>query len=68
MNKRFLPCKEKEVFAIGQENSLADCKEKIKACFDCWKFSDCQAWQSLFDTLKNQQNCFASLRRLKNEF
>jgi hypothetical protein len=70
MNKRYLPCKEKEVFAIGAENSINDCKEKILVCFDCYKFLTCEASQGLFETLKNQQNSFISLRKsggLKNE-
>ena len=62
-NKRFLPCKEKEVFAIGAENSINDCKEKILVCFDCHKFLDCKASQGLFETLKGQQNAFIELRK-----
>jgi|WetSurMetagenome_2_1015567.scaffolds.fasta_scaffold508403_2 hypothetical protein len=38
MNKRYLPCLEKEIFAIGQENSIADCKEKLKICKNKYSF------------------------------
>ena len=62
-NKRFLPCGKKEVFAIGAENSINDCKAKLAVCFDCYKFLDCQQSQILFDTLKNQQNSFVELRK-----
>ena len=62
-NKRFLPCGKKEVYAIGAENSINDTKEKLSVCFNCYDFIDCKASQSLFDTLKNQQNIYIELRK-----
>jgi hypothetical protein len=56
MNKRYLPCGKKEVFAIGAENSINDCKEKLAVCFDCHNFIDCQQSQSIFEAIKSQQN------------
>ena len=63
MNKRFLPCEKKECYAIGAENSINDCKAKLAVCFDCHNFLDCKASQKIFNTLKNQQNCFIELRK-----
>jgi hypothetical protein len=63
MNRRFLPCKEKEVIAIGAENSINDCKEKIFVCFDCYKFLTCKASQSIFKAIKSQQDAFIYLRK-----
>lgn len=63
MNRRFLPCKEKKVLAIGAENSINDCKEKLFVCFDCHKFLDCKASQSIFKAIKSQQNAFIELRK-----
>jgi hypothetical protein len=61
-NKRFLPCNKKEVLSIGAENSISDCKEKLKTCFDCHNFIDCKASQSILKSIENQQNALLELR------
>lgn len=56
--KRMLPCRKKEVFAIGAENSLADCKTQLQACFDCHSFIECKESQKILDMIKRQQNLY----------
>lgn len=55
MNKRYLNCG-KLVFAIGQENSIADYKNKLLTCFDCYKFIDCKKSQEYLTGIKKNQN------------
>jgi hypothetical protein len=62
MNKRYLPCLEKEIFAIGQENSIADCKEKLKICLECYNFITCQKSQEIFKIIENQQNNLINMK------
>lgn len=62
-NKRYLPCKEKEVYAIGQENSINDLKEKMLACFSCYKFIDCKNSQIILNKIKDQQNSLIFLKK-----
>jgi len=55
MNKRYLPCG-KEILAIGQALSIADCKEKLLTCFECKEFCFCQLSQEILEDIKRQQN------------
>lgn len=55
MNKRKLNCN-KEVYAIGQENSIADYKNKLNTCFQCYNFITCKDSQAYLQGIINQQD------------
>jgi hypothetical protein len=54
MNKRKLGCETKEVYAIGQEGSISDLKEKLKTCFECKDFILCKGSQDYLKGIINQ--------------
>jgi hypothetical protein len=60
MNSRILKCN-KEVLAIGQEGSIADNKEKLLICFNCYKFILCKHSQEYLKGIINQQNNLISI-------
>jgi len=65
-NKYFLPCdKLKSGFQIGQDGSIADCKEKLQNhCFGCYSFITCEASQEFLQGIIKQQNNFMALERI----
>jgi hypothetical protein len=66
MNKRKLGCYNKEVFAIGQEGSIADYKNKLLTCFECKDFILCKGSQDYLKGIINQQdNLILASQRIK---
>jgi len=62
-NKRFLPCRKKEVLAFGEPLSIADCREKVRVCFECKDFCFCVLSQETFKHIIKQQNILNNLTK-----
>lgn len=64
MNKRQLNCCDgiiREVYAIGQEGSFSDYKEKVKACFQCYNNITCKGFYQYLILLAKQNKNINSL-------
>lgn len=62
MNKRMLECKKIEVLAIGEAGSIADNKEKLRTCFECFHFITCKNSQEYLQGIINQQNNLIAIK------
>jgi len=56
MNKYSLPCRKHNGFQIGQAGSIADYKDKLGKCFNCYSFITCEHSQEFLRGIINQQN------------
>lgn len=65
-NKRFLNCglsnyQQQEVYAIGQQGSFADLKEKINHCLNCDNSLGCKGLNTYLKQLNNVQDNYIYL-------
>ena len=61
MNKRKLYCN-KEVLAIGNENSISDNKNKLEICFNCYDFIFCKGSKEYLQSIIKQKNIYTQLK------